>query len=210
LSIAVAGDTTVNIALERGVRLSGCVTGPGGGGLGDVKISAFLAPSGEDTGLPLESRRAGKAHTDAEGSYEMRLLPGTYDLRMAVPPEHGLANPQWLRRVAVRADDTLTILLERGHVLEGRVTDDDGRSALLLSVLALSPGADILEPTAQTQGDIDGVYSFRMPPGVYDLTIWHSRLDGPPSARIKAVPIPGDTVRHLVVDGDGIAIADTR
>ena len=179
--IEVTEDTSLDIVLESGFLLSGRVTDPEGKGVADVSVYANSPTSFEYT------------QTSSDGSYRIRLLPGTYDLLVFALVGRKLAD------VEVSADQTLDIVLpspESTFTLSGTVTDKEARGIAGLLIEAYDPATGNYALVGTRR---DGTYSMKLAPGTYDLTVLPPPGSGLSKGEIKEVQITGDTVRHIVV-----------
>ncbi len=195
--IEVTEDTSLDIVLESGFLLSGRVTDPEGKGVADVSVYADSPTSFEYT------------QTSSDGSYRIRLLPGTYDLLVLAPVEDLLVFALVGRKLAdveVSADQTLDIVLpspESTFTLSGTVTDKEARGIAGLLIEAYDPATGNY---ALVGAQRDGTYSMKLALGTYDLTVLPPSGSGLSKGEIKEVQITGDTVRHIVV-GPGTVTA---
>src|ERR1051326_302307 len=84
------------------VHVTGTVTSQAGGGVQNVSVTA-TAPGGSTTLF-------GPVLTAANGSYQLDVDPGTYDIHFVPPAGSGL-NPIVDNNIAVNSDQTLNVLL---------------------------------------------------------------------------------------------------
>jgi preprotein translocase subunit SecD len=115
------------------------------------------------------NRTTGTVTTDENGTYEITLNAGTYDVRV-----NDVGYEQFETNVTVTANDTVTtpINLTAGATgtVTGTVTDgDEPRPGLTVEFLDL--GTQSVVTTART--DTSGTYSIRLPANEYDV-----RVDG--------------------------------
>ena len=105
--IELTEDMSLDIILEPGFLLSGRVTDPEGKGIADVSVDAH-SPTG-----------SGYTQTSSDGSYRIRLLPGTYSLSINVSSDE-FPKPEMIEGIEVTEDTSLDIVLESGFLLSGR------------------------------------------------------------------------------------------
>ena len=109
--IEVREDRTLDIVLKSGVRLSGRVVGPKGGGVANVNVDA------QDDNF--QDGGEGFANTDRDGAYTMTLPPGVYQLNFRPPQETRFVEKQ-IHGIEVFSDlSGLETVLDEGLVLSG-------------------------------------------------------------------------------------------
>ncbi len=123
------------VLLQRGVRVSGRVLGPGGRAVPDADVIAV--PASEPFSL-LDARDA--VRTDADGAFHMEALrPGSYRMRVL----HSLLaeGDAALVRVGSEPLENLEIHMELGAQVRGTVTLADGTPAQGASVQFVARGS---------------------------------------------------------------------
>ncbi len=186
-SVTTSGATGLgDITLEAGLPVSGSVLDEGGSGVLNVDIDAIDAASGAPVRLAHDG-------TAADGSYEVTVPAGAYDLRFTPPECTGLAADQ-IRNLDVTSPLALpAVVLSPGKHVSGLVKGP-GSTAVVdadLDVSVAGGGAKLFTPGDNTDGA--GHYDVLVPPGAYD---------------IDYIPPPGSTLRparRLVV----LVVADT-
>jgi hypothetical protein len=177
--VAVNVDTDLEIVLEPGVLLSGRVTDPHGVPAGGIWVTAL---DRSDPSTYWEFRIIGDGHTDAEGAYRIRLMPGTRDLWLTAQPGDGSSmQPQVLESVEISAQTDLDLVLEPRVRLSGRITDAAGRGVYPCTIRARLPGRGLYDQrAAYVYGATDGAYELSLLRGVYDLLVIPFSWDGAP------------------------------
>lgn len=128
LGLAVAGLLATSLVLlghgsaeAAGIQITGTVTNQSNAGVQNVSVTA-TAPGGT-------SVLFGPIVTAADGSYQLVVDPGTYDLHFTPPGGSGL-NPVVDPNIVVTADQVSNVQLENTtlatHVLSGTLTDQNG------------------------------------------------------------------------------------
>jgi len=158
-------------------------------------------------------------NSDADGSYEILLPAGRYDVVCEPVPTSGLA-PTILRGIEVAGETRLDWVLPSGYRVLGRVLGPDGPVA----------GADLdfdESVTGQRQpstGDLTspfGTFAANIAAGTYRLSVFPTEASGLAPAAIGGVTVPGpDTllitlVRAAHLSGTattrtGVAVANAR
>ncbi|MFN0149183.1 MAG: FlgD immunoglobulin-like domain containing protein [bacterium] len=148
-------------------------------------------------------------NTDANGLYQVVLVPGTYDLIAMPPAGQGLAGEVQPGVVVVSNMTAPAILLPNGFTLSGVVRD--GANAPVfdanLDVVDVARGVEI--PTTGDHTTATGAYSVVVGAGTYDL------IYNPPPAMAAAATvvrnkvITGNTVQPTVVLLPGFVISGT-
>ena len=158
--IEVREDRTLDIVLKSGVRLSGRVVGPKGGGVANVNVDA------QDDNF--QDGGEGFANTDRDGAYTMTIPPGVYQLNFRPPQETRFVEKQ-IHGLEVFSDlSGLETVLDEGLVLSGRVTDPDGNPVR-------DAWVNVFDPAAQfgngSNTDPDGIYRIAVKRGIYQVNV---------------------------------------
>jgi hypothetical protein len=98
--VSIVNDTTINLTLRHGVRLSGTVRDSAANPISSVRVRAFASPE-----APLA-----KGTTDAAGNFAGILAPGTYSLHF-VPAPTSPFDSLVVGGIQVRVDSTITATL---------------------------------------------------------------------------------------------------
>jgi len=119
VAVADGQVTTQNVSLDTGGRVSGQVTDSVGNPIANARVTLRARGNGG---------WAGSVFTDAQGSYTfLSLAQGAYELE-AAPPAGVYLSRLHLPEVAVTPGQTTTqnVVLSRGGIVSGRVTDSAG------------------------------------------------------------------------------------
>lgn len=172
---------------------------------------------------------AGDASAQArdDGSYEIRVAPGTYRTFVRHPTIMSVARPDRVRlpdlppaEIAGVPDEALMAIVVvsgdasgidlsvvRGGVVTGRVVDRSGRPIGGAVVRARSDG---VRPTLSSDiavADHGGAFELRLPPGVFELEASHARFAGPQSRAAARITVQaGDHVMSLLTLTAGCVI----
>lgn len=175
---------TVTITVGEAPVLSGELTGPGGGALGNVWVHAYATTDGW---LPSASARSGP-----DGRYSFATLPaGSYALVFDPAPASGLPL-QW-RDGPTRDASPLVVIEESGDPISvdaelaaagsisGKLTGPDGLPSAGVTVRAYSRGASLWFASASTTTAADGSYTLAgLLPGEYEVLFMPSEPAGSP------------------------------
>lgn len=186
--VQITEDTTLDIALEAGVLLSGRVTDPEGGPVINASINIWDPVSGQ----------SGWGQTSSDGSYRIVLVPGTYAVNIQPPEGSGLASR--IEGIELTVDTSLDVVLEPGFLLSGRVTDSEGKEIFPVIIIAQEPGMEWGEYIpAVAEGDTDGSYRMRLMGGTYDLLVFEFVEDQSSGVGRKLVDVEVSADRTLDV-----------
>lgn len=173
---------------------------------------------------------AGDATTSArrDGSYAIRLAPGTYrafvrddtvmslgrrdPVRLPGPPPVEIAGVPdealMTAVVATRDRDGVDLSVVRGGIVTGHVIDGDGRPIRGAVVHAVGGG---LRPTLATdiaRSGPDGGFELRLPPGTFELVASHPRFAGVSlDSRTRYAVGPGGRADATLVMAAGCVIS---
>jgi hypothetical protein len=193
LEVADAAEVTLDVDLSTAALSGRVVDKATGRGLPDARLWATPSP-------PVPGR-SGSARSGSDGSFSVRLQPGTYRLSVNCDEHAG-----WQGELEAPATD-LQIELEAGAVLEGRLVDASGRGA---------GGTDVNATPAQGHGAWttsrpDGSFRFGdLSASTYALAA--ATQDGrfavalsatPGDSAVNLVLRPGGRVRLRVLDPEG-------
>ena len=184
--VVVDGDTSRDLALEDGVQVSVELVGPEGEPIGDTFVYLFDSSTGMGDG----------GQTDADGMMEISLLPGDYRLNVYSPPEPYVGHAD--EGIAVLADTTITIVLQRGFVVRGRLLDDQGKAHGGYLFFHPLQGQE----TAFARSQEGGEYTISIAPGWYRVVV-QSEGDGRasyPFQELGEVEVVADTTLDLTLD----------
>lgn len=221
-----AGDTGRNIALPRGVVLSGVVTSTGGAPLQGVGVNA-LACSGSTC------RFASWAGTDKDGKYSLAVANGiAYRILFAAPFGQPYIS-QWYQGKATQdladpvtpaGNATLTtVQLAAGAPITGRVTDANGVGIPGVGVGALTCSGFSCTNVGNGGTGPTGEFSIVAPAGSYKINVfpppgspfvgqWYDGQTGPDTATPVAAPSTtpiviklarGSRISGRITDGAG-------
>lgn len=205
-----AGETKsgVEIVIPRGILITGSVTDKNGNPLSGVEVepSESAGPSGMMR-VAMRMMRGGAQREDAvktasDGTFALRLKPGTYDLEF----RRESYAPKRLRGEKVTAErDPLSVTLEEGLELRGRLVRKDGSGVpdVLISVVSESVRPD----PVQTGGDGSFIVG-GLSPGQYmvvaikpDEFIQENRAVKVPAAQELVIELAaGGTISGRVID----------
>lgn len=178
--VTVAGPTDAGtVTLAEGVLLSGRVLDPSGAAAPRVDIDV----NDPLTRLPLQ---IANDVTDAAGTFDVAVPPGTYDLDFEPPPSSRLV-PVRMPGVAVPADTRLPdVRLRSGFLLSGQVLDPRGApvEGLDLDVFDAISGAAAFAPNAESGAD--GRFQIVLDSGTYN-----ANLRPPAGARLLPARLTG-------------------
>ena len=183
--VKVGGDQTLDIKLERGVLLSGHVTGPDAKPAQNVYVNAWNP----------QAQTGGGAQTDADGGYRITLTPGVYSVNLGPPPGTAFAG-QYLENLEIFKDRVLDAKLEKGFVLSGTVQDKLGRPVSNASVNAYSSqinfgGGGVTGP--------DGHYRIVLKLGVYEVAVNPDPTSGLTRTAFPGVDMKADRTLDVVL-----------
>jgi hypothetical protein len=159
----------IDAVLDRGVRMSGRVSGPDGVGAPNVNVNLVDPASG--------SWIAG-AGTNFDGTYSLTVRPGTYKVDFSPQPSSGLLYEYYDDKTTFEDADLLTAVvgtplvnidatLERGVLLSGRVTNAEGVG--IPGVFVGVQTAVCCQGVASAQTAADGGYSVTVRQGSYKV-----------------------------------------
>jgi hypothetical protein len=142
------------------LHITGTVTNQTGGGVQNVSVTA-TAP-GNSTVL------FGPSHTAANGSYQLDVDPGTYDIHFVPPAGSGL-NPITSNNLVVQTDQVVNVqLTSPSHTMSGTVRDSAGQPVPSLTVRLARIGSS--GTVSSTTTDANGHYTVVANAGTYYLS----------------------------------------
>jgi len=131
----------------------------------------------------------GDVRTAADGSYRAVLKPGIYVMEIRPPEQTGLPC-QWTDNVELNEDKTLDIILKKGVIISGKVTDANGKPLTNAHILVWR--GQMKFGCAGGTTSADGVYRIVLPPGTYTLNVEPIKGSGLPRETIKSVQVKED------------------
>jgi len=173
----------LEVALEKGVRVTGHVTGPGRRSVAGALVML-------DPGESMQAALLQSTETDADGTYELDdLAPGEITL---VFSSDGLLEAH--RSVTLSGPSTeVDVELKAGESISGIVVTGDG---------APVAEADVRAAGASARTDAAGTFVLEgLPPGHYDVGAGKS---GYQPAVVRDVVIPGARAIRLVLERGGV------
>ena len=179
IELTLSANTTRDIVLEAGVTLSGRVTTSNGQPVPWAWLVVYAADQAIDIGA---------AVTNDFGHYNLGLPAGTYRIEVS----HDDFPNKTVEGMAVLQDTLLSITLEAGVLLEGKVVDDRGHPVPDAQVCAHLPDKRRWEGSC-FQTDSQGNFQLRVAPAVHVVTV------------IPPAPLQ-PTRRRLEVSGEGVTI----
>ena len=193
------------VRIDCGVKFSGRVFLPDGSPLkyGAFFIEPALANSEEVTYADRDAiiapsgiaRWGNWVYLDEHGAFELRVLAGVYDLYFYQKTGDPGSPRQRVEGVNLESDLDLTINLQPGHLLSGRVTDPDG-NGIEGSYINFYTNDGIWHGSAASGRD--GAFSIRLIAGDYIAAVSPVRGFFPDSASL-AVTLAGDQTLDVVL-----------
>ncbi len=193
------------VRIDCGVKFSGRVFLPDGSPLkyGAFFIEPALANSEEVTYADRDAiiapsgiaRWGNWVYLDEHGAFELRVLAGVYDLYFYQKTGDPGSPRQRVEGVNLESDLDLTINLQPGHLLSGRVTDPDG-NGIEGSYINFYTNDGIWHGSAASGRD--GAFSIRLIAGDYIAAVSPVRGFFPDSATL-AVTLAGDQTLDVVL-----------
>ncbi|MEW6750422.1 MAG: FlgD immunoglobulin-like domain containing protein [Candidatus Latescibacterota bacterium] len=181
--IRVSGATQTDLMLRRGVQVEIRVSDAEGAPANQVRLGVSGA-AGTASG-----------RTNAQGTWATRLVPGTYSVWSygVAPPHLDLVSGSF----PVRADTAVSLVLERGYTLSGRLLDE-AVEPFLSAGLRLTPFTGDRPRQATAQGD--GRYEVRVPAGRYQTAFVSQGTGSTPSQVLNTVVVDEDQVLDFRLD----------
>ncbi|MEW6072226.1 MAG: carboxypeptidase-like regulatory domain-containing protein [Planctomycetota bacterium] len=197
----------LEIVLARGIELTGWVLDPGGTGIPGAEVR-------------LRSTARAEARTNEEGFFRLPgLVPDPSAILYATAPGHAI---QVVQPVEIRADlpNTITVRLEPGRVIAGRVVDREGTGVADAAVeiegdrvVSLGSGHMIPTPTWErrlganaARTDAAGAFRLdRLYAGTFEVTATH-----PADPSQKAMATVESGIEDLLLRLDPEAVWDVR
>ncbi|MHA2408348.1 MAG: carboxypeptidase-like regulatory domain-containing protein, partial [Candidatus Ranarchaeia archaeon] len=195
-SVTVGVGETVDIGtitlIKKEEYINGMVIDEQGNGIGGVEIHAWM-PEGQSYAM---------TETDPDGSYELFVTPGEWEVSVSPDPSMNLYSPEPHRRLTVEAGvaavvDFTLYVAEAG--ISGTVVDKDD------NILTNLYGFAGLEKTVQfgpgIGGEIDrGKFFFKAPAGTYLLSVFLPPDSPYTTAEPQTVTlVSGETINVKVV-----------
>src|SRR6185312_5658529 len=194
LAVPNFSSNNVSILINTSVvtaQVSGAVFDTSGNRIANVNIAAINS----------SLQTVAATNSDANGNYNLQLPLDLYTLKATPPVGSGLAVAQ-LDNVAVTNDIVQDIILTRGALLSGRVTNRDGQPYVNAEVILQGTG----DFSVRTNTAADGSYSLRVIPNTYTLQVGYSGpFAGMDSSYIGQffgrgpITLTTDTVRDFVI-----------
>ncbi|MCP4662086.1 MAG: carboxypeptidase regulatory-like domain-containing protein, partial [bacterium] len=212
LGVEAPNSEPVVAVLEPASTLSGRVVDEDGAAIAGARVSVRgQDPPTGTVGVELRHRDVSRTvTTDQKGDFVIaELPPGKVEIEAAAAGFQP-APPQYVGIPAATSLDNLRFVLERGAVVEGRVSTAEGEPVA---------GARIRMAHARAASDADGIYRLEgIPLGKQFLTVGHlefkrtaRRLDVEPGVNLADVVLEGGwRVAGRVVDDDGTALEGAR
>ncbi|MGE0547566.1 MAG: sigma-70 family RNA polymerase sigma factor [Kofleriaceae bacterium] len=135
--------------MQRGVAVSGRVIDRTGHGLAGVEVTAQLADQALERGHSVK--------TDDDGRFAFQALAANSYTISAADGAHQPAHVPLV--VSARSPKPITITMENGLEIRGRVVDSAKRPALGASVFVMNPRSSSLLPAAVVKTDRDGRFT---------------------------------------------------
>jgi len=144
----------------------------------NVDLSFYVA------GSSINKVFVGHHHTDSAGNFAVVVVPGSYDVRFE-PATTDLAAKR-LFGIGVSGDRNLgNVLLEKGFVVSGQVTDSTGAPVNLADLNFFDVYTGLKSDTPHDNTDVNGNYSVVVPPRTYNVN-----FIPPAGARLATVRVP--------------------
>lgn len=166
------------ITLDAGSVASGRALA-GGSGVEGVDLDFTTSLGGVEAFTPTDN-------TDAEGNYEIAVLPGTYDLYFDPPPPTGLA-PAELQNVDLSTSAAIPdVSLQTGRVVSGTVRDGLANPVAGVDIDFLIAVSGAEAPSARDHTDIAGAFAATVAAGTFDI-----EFNPPAGSGLGQVVLPG-------------------
>ena len=153
----IGASQTLNVTLLPGHAISGTVyDGATGSRVPNVAIFAFNKDTFEGFGLP---------PTGEDGTYQISLAAGAWELTFTPPPSTGLGPKQIT--ITVSGDIILDVILPAGFTVYGQVMTSGGGAQANVEIFAQDPAQPNgfgFSPTGPT-----GLYTGTLPIGTFDI-----------------------------------------
>lgn len=195
----VREDTTLDVSMFPGVRLTGAISDADGNGIGGVMVRAE------------NPRFSARSLGGAAGDYQL-VVPKNQEFTVWAEPGPPYAEPEAVD-LNLDRDGRQDFTLERGYVLSGRVTDPDGAPIADATVIVRHLASSTAHGCS-TETDAEGSYACAVPrdlrPSSFLMSL-HSdgfvRYSGGVSVigdtTVDVVLVPGFRVSGSVLDESG-------
>jgi len=182
--------TGVEVRLKPSRRIEGRVIDTGGQPVAGARIGWGDVPSGRDTSRVV-------ARSDASGFFSVESIPADEDVLSAYHPSYA--------PTTVRVASKVTIVLESGGMLEGRVWAKGGGYHNVGCVAAMCPGLPHGGPFRAYPGP-DGAYRIAgIPPGTVDVMLFRNSQR---TIKRETQIVSGQTTTEdFEVEGGGAAVS---
>lgn len=145
---------------DKNAIVTGTVYGADGNPLAGAYVRASNRGSNISTTMMDKFRSSDGVLTDANGTYRLKLVAGTYNITATMPPSAGLINPA-PKQITIGANSTTSVHLTfraPNHTISGTVKNDSDKVVVNALVNAYSADGE----TAETETDATGVYRLRV------------------------------------------------
>jgi hypothetical protein len=176
-NVVVTADYELNQVLQSGSLVDGIITNEDSTPLEGVGVIAFQAGT---------FNLVTTTDTDNDGYYGFGLTPGTYDISFDPRRSYTDYLLYAVRDVTVPPDSTINVVLERGSVISGRVTDPEDNPVQNAQVEAVDT---LYNRVFDNWTDESGNYSLIVPYGTYHVRVWpYSAYLAPTTIHSLTVP----------------------
>lgn len=156
-----SGNWTVDGTVrDKNAVVTGTIYGADGNPLAGAYVTASNRGSNISSTLMDKFRHSDGVLTDANGTYRLKLVAGTYNITATMPSSAGLINPA-PKQITIGANSTTSVHLTfraPNHTISGTVKNDQDKVVVNALVSAYSTDGE----TAETTTDSTGVYRLRV------------------------------------------------
>ncbi len=149
----------IDFELTERIALTGTLTDSSAQQLAGVEVRA-TRQSGKDN----QASYTKSAFTLPDGSYRLKLDPGTYDVQF-IPPAESTFSRAYIGDVALSTQATLDQSLGQGTLFEGNVVDDNDQPVAnaFIEVFRMRQESETAEPIGEGSTDENGVFRIVVP-----------------------------------------------
>lgn len=188
--VSVTSNTTLDIALQIGLILSGTVTDTLGNPLVDIDLNVYDQATGDKLDTPGDN-------TDGSGFYSVAIPAGTFRIRYRSTVD--VIVPLELEYVLITSDTSINVNLMDGYIVSGTVRDDFGDPVFDADLDFSYTTTRVRISTPGDNTDLDGQYSVILPGALLDANVEPLVIDGLAAIDVIGLLITQDTVIDFTV-----------
>ena len=156
-------DQAIQLTIAEEGILSGRIVAPDGKPAIGLRVTARLSPVGQ---RPIAYLSSFRAVTDEDGTFVIHGLPETeFELSVHDPKKLWAFRPRENLLVHPRENRRLTLTMETGTRVSGRVLNTDGKPVEAAGIAAVADDKRASPVLGHDSTDADGRYEFRLPAG---------------------------------------------